>query len=87
MASPAFFSYFPSFFSVFSIRGNLSFAPSFVAERLRRRLFVVADLLSAIVGVVPYVCIHPIWFITDTSSFRLVCPLLIHYMDHATSLI
>ena len=31
-------------------------------------------------------CIHRVWFITDTSNFRLVCPLEFPYMDHATSL-
>ena len=29
--------------------------------------------------------IHPVWFITDTSNFRLVCPLEFPYMIHATS--
>ena len=31
--------------------------------------------------------LHPVWFITDTSNFRLVCPLEFPYMVHATSLI
>ena len=31
--------------------------------------------------------IHPVWFIMDTSNFRLVCPLEFPYMVHATSLI
>ena len=30
---------------------------------------------------------HPVWFVTDTSNFRLVFLLLIPYMVHATSLI
>ena len=29
----------------------------------------------------------PVWFITATSNFRLVCPLEFPYMVHATSLI
>ena len=31
--------------------------------------------------------VHPVWFIMDTSNFRLVCPLELSYMVHATSLI
>ena len=31
--------------------------------------------------------IHPVWFITDTSNFRLVCPLEFPYTVHATLLI
>ena len=31
--------------------------------------------------------IHPVRFITDTSNFRLVCPLEFPYMVHATLLI
>ena len=31
--------------------------------------------------------LHPVWFITDTSNFRLVCPLESPHMVHATSLI
>ena len=31
--------------------------------------------------------IHPVWFITDTSNFRLVCPLKFPYTVHATLLI
>ena len=31
--------------------------------------------------------IHPVWFIPDTSNFRLVCPLEFPSMVHTTSLI
>ena len=31
--------------------------------------------------------IHPVWFITDTSNFRLVCSLEFPYTVNATSLI
>ena len=31
--------------------------------------------------------VHPVWFITDTSNFRLACPLELPCMVHATSLV
>ena len=53
-------------------------------------LDVVQDLVHRLGGwalTYDFHQLHPIWFITDTSNFRLVCPLEFPNMVHTTSLI